>query len=518
MLTAPEDTFARLMCWLAGNLLWLLDENQRGMYAAWKRHTARRFVLECGRRVGKTFMLVVIACMTCLRKPGCRVVYCAPTLLHLKEFVLPAFDKIAATCPESIRPRFNSSNSHIEFHNGAWIHLFGADDKRKADRGTGGDAELAIVDEAGADGLAQLLVYIVKSILGPSLLMTNGRILVASSPARGPEHEFTAMTEQAEAVGAHVRRTIYDNPRLTPAQVDAYIETDAKDEGLTAAQYIATDTFRREYLAERVVDKLLVVLPEWADARKTCLVAVEKPPFYDALTWLDFGGADPHAVHFAYYHFKLAKVVIEDELLLREGQNTAELATAIKRKETDLWGVTKWAGTQRAYDDTESGAWAACYDDLKKRYDESCPTQPYVRWADNDRQLIIDLQQLHDLAFCPTRKDDAELQVNNLRVLIQRGEVLVHPRCVNTDRHWRNTQWQNHKRLDFARVANEHGDLISTAKYGCRNLYKRNPYPPGWQDVPLVDSAGAPLPMRPRRVEPKKSLLGNSPLAKKLTH
>lgn len=508
----------RRIAWLAGVLVWLLDDNQLGMYEAWLRHPGRRYVFECGRRVGKTFMLVVIACMTCLRKKGCRVVYCAPTLKHLGEFVLPAFDKIAATCPEAIRPRFNAANGHIEFHNGSWIHLFGADDKRKADRGTGGDAELAIVDEAGADSFAQLLVYVVKFILGPSLLMTNGRILIASSPARAPEHEFTPMAEQAEAAGAYAHRTIYDNPRLTNAQRMAFIETDAADEGMTAEQYMATDTFRREYMAERVVDKLLVVLPEWLEARKTCLTAIERPPFYDALTWLDFGGADPHAAHFAYYHFRLDRVVVEDELLLKDGQNTKELAQAVKAKERELWGVNSWAGTLRAYEDTESGAWAAMYDSAKKAYDDSSPTQPYVRWADNDRQLIVDLQNLHDLAFCPTRKDDSQLQVNNLRVLIQQGKVLVHPRCVHTDRHWRNTQWENHKRLDFARVNGEHGDLVSTAKYGCRNLYRRNPYPPGWQDVPLVDTEGVPLPRRPERRPPPKSLLGTSPLARKLSH
>lgn len=506
------------MCWLAGNLLWILDANQREMFGLWQRSTARRFVLECGRRVGKTFLLVTVACMTCLRKPGCRVVYCAPTLQHLKEFVLPAFDKIAASCPEEIRPRFNSSNSHIEFHNGSWIHLFGADDKRKADRGTGGDAELAIIDEAGADGLSDILVYIAKSILGPSLLMTNGRILVASTPARSPEHEFTAMCEQAEAQGAHVRRTIYDNPRLTDEQRETFIATDAADEGMSVEAYKASDTFRREYLAERVVDRMLIVLPEWLQARATCLTAIERPPFYDALTWLDFGGADPHAAHFAYWHFKLAKVVIEDELLLKDGQNTAELARAVKDKERSLWGVNAWAGTLRAYEDTESGAWAAMYETAKKAYDESCPTQPYVRWADNNRQLIVDLQNLHDLAFCPTRKDDSELQVNNLRVLIQRGDVLVHPRCVHTDRMWRNTQWENHRRLDFARVGGEHGDLVATAKYGCRNLFRRNPYPAGWQENALVDDRGVPLPRRPERKPPVPSLLGNSPLARKLRH
>ena len=42
----------------------------------------------------------------------------------------------------------------IDCRNGSHIDLFGADDKRKADRGAGNDAVRCIFDEAGAEGVA----------------------------------------------------------------------------------------------------------------------------------------------------------------------------------------------------------------------------------------------------------------------------------------------------------------------------------------------------------------------------
>jgi len=484
-LSPPERRAARQQLieegWREGDLTPLLHSDQLGVLDTWLNSTARRFVLEVARRWGKTYLLMCVALMVASRKPKCRVVYGAPTLKHLKEFVLPTLDTIASTAPEELRPRFNHSNSHIELSNGSWIHLFGADDERQADTGAGSDAELAIFDECGANGVAGLLSYIIKSIFGPSLLMTGGRILLGSSPARVPEHDFTTMAEMAEAQGAYIRRTIHDNPRLTEAQRTAFIEADAKDEGLTPEAYMKTDTFRREHLAERVVDKLLVVLPEWQDKRATCIQAVERPEFFDAHAILDPGGADPHAALFGYFHFPLAKWVIEDEILLRNSENSAELAAAVKAKESALYGTDRWDGTIRAFEEADAPLFEAMPTWMRDSWEKSAPKNPRVRWMDNNLSMCRDLYDLHGLAFIPTAKDDLNTQINNLRVMVNSDSVLIHPRCVHTDRHWRTTTWANHRRKDFARRAGEHGDLLACGIYGARNLDRqRNPFPNGY--------------------------------------
>lgn len=495
--------------WRRGDLRYLMHADQRRVFEHWQA-TRGRFILEIARKWGKTWLLVLIAFMVCLWRPRSRVVYGAPTLKHLQEFILPVIDEICAHAPEEFRPVWSAARGHVEFHNGSVVHLFGADDKRKADRGRGPRAELAIFDEAG---FTPILRYVLRSVFRPSLLPSGGRVLLGSTPAAEPDHDFTGYAEQAESLGNYDRRTVWDNPLLTREQVQAFIEEDARDDGLTPEAYQDTDEFRREYLAERVVDRLLVVVPEWRTMREKCFVAVERPPLFDALTWLDFGGADPHAVLFGYYDFKLAKTVIVDELLLRNGENTKQLADAIKAKERELWGTTQWEGTLRAAYDADYQLMRASLPDwMADAADEEAPQQPYARWADNNLQLCRDLHELHGLTFAPTAKDDKQLQVNNFRVMVGAGEVLVNPRCVGLDRHLRTTVWENARRRGYRRIMGEHGDLLDCAVYGTRNLYKRNPYPIGWG---IEDAAQL------RRVlaaaeKPKTSMLGDSPLARRL--
>ena len=467
-----------------------------------------RYVMEIARRWGKTWLLLVLAFEACLRRPGARVVYGAPTLKHLSEFILPTVEKLSAVAPESATPVYNAATGHVTFSNGSYIHLFGADDKRKANRGRGPEADLAVFDEAG---FTPVLRYVLRSVFRPSLLHTGGRVVLGSTPAEEPEHEFTELAQRAEATGNYARRTVWDNPLLTHEAVQRFIDEDARDEGMTAEDYQRSDEFRREYLAERVVDKLLLVVPEWEAARAACIREVPRPELYDALTWLDFGGADPHAVLFAYWHFDLAKLVIEDELLLRDGENTSQLADAIKAKEAALWGATRWEGTLRAARDADYQmmreslpAWMADAADAK------APQQPFARWADNDLQLVKDLYQLHGLAFAPTAKDDKQLQVNALRVAIQSGDILIHPRCVHLDRHLRTATWANGKRKDYRRVGGEHSDLLDAAVYGWRNLYRRNPYPADWHAESVTQL------YRALRGKPKQTMLGTSPLARRL--
>jgi hypothetical protein len=474
-----------------GDLRFLLHSSQLEVLRQFEE-TVGRFVLEKGRRWGGTWFLLALALMFCFRKPRTRVVYGAPTLKFLKEFVLPTLDKISLLLPESFRPKWNASSSHIECHNDSYVHLFGCDDQRQADTGAGSDADLAIFDEAGATGVAALLTYIITSIFEPQLMenvdrLEPGRVILGSSPPRIPEHAFTILAELAEAAGCYAHRSIMDNPRMTAAMIERLIRTKAKDEGLTPEMYVLSETWRREYLAERVVDKLLVVLPEWQDKRATCIQAVERPEFFDAHAILDPGGADPHAALFGYFHFPLAKWVIEDELLLRNSENSAELAAAVKAKESALYGTDRWDGTIRAFEEADAPLFEAMPTWMRDSWEKSAPKNPRVRWMDNNLSMCRDLYDLHGLAFIPTAKDDLNTQINNLRVMVNSDSVLIHPRCVHTDRHWRTTTWANHRRKDFARRAGEHGDLLACGIYGARNLDRqRNPFPPGYGIGPDV--------------------------------
>ncbi len=484
---SPDDRaglirLGREECWRHGNLRWKLDSNQQGIYDHF--YSSRgRFVLECARRLGKTFFLCVIAVEMCLRRPRARVVYAAQTLKEVAEFVVPTIETISEDAPDDVRPTFNGQTGHWDFPNGAVIALFGCDDKRKANRGRGPGADLGIVDEGG---FIPILKYVVKSIIRPQLLTTGGRLLVGSSPSDEPSHEFTEMCEQAEATGNLANRTIFDNPRLTPERIAEFLQEDATDDGMSIEEYRKSDTYQREHLALRVVDRTLVVMgDDWSLMRDQALVAVDRPEFFDGYAALDMGGVDPHGVLFGYWHFVPGWLVIEDEILLRDGENTEELAERIKAKERELWGISGWDGTLRALHEEKTDPafmlalppWARTKVELSMK----APLQPYLRVCDHDFEIANELAQLHGVTYLPTEKTEKRWHVNELRILIKQGRLKVHPRCRNLDRHLKQTVWANHRQADYKRKNGEHGDLVDCLNYMARNIRKnRNPVPANW--------------------------------------
>lgn len=88
-------------------------------------------------------------------------------------------------------------------------------------------------------------------------------------------------------------------------------------------------------------------------------------------------------VLFAYWDYRKAILVIEDELLMFK--KTSDLVIgAVHTRELELWGAHK----------------------------------PFLHISDNDLQNIADLNKHGSplgITFLPTKKDDKELQVNNLR-------------------------------------------------------------------------------------------------------
>jgi hypothetical protein len=470
-LRALVRTAARQELHRRGDLDWLLDSNQFGIAQQFDASTGGRWVLECSRRLGKTHLLGWLARRLMQRHPGCRIVYGGPTIDAVVTLLLPALLELERDAPPEWRHHFDGDKT-ITYPGapGSRIHIFGCDNKRSADRGRGPSADLVLIDEAG---FIPILGYAMRDVLRPQTLTTGARMVLASSPAAEPGHEFTRIAEAAEVTGNYVNRTIHDNPRLTPERIAEYIAEDANDEGMTVEEYILTDTFQREYLAKRVVDRTLTGIPEWADVSGELLVERVRPAFWDAYVGLDYGGADPHAALFAYLDFERQVLVVEDEVLLRDGENTAQLAEAIQEKERALWGVSLWEGTLRSR--LEEEAQEAV---VMPGYEGNVSPQPYQRVADHDVQLTRDLQSLHGIAFVPAAKGDKEHRINRLRVAFRKLKIEVHPRCRNLNRHLRTTVWKDGKRAEWKRKNGEHGDLVDALDYLYGSVdWTRNPWP-----------------------------------------
>lgn len=476
---------ARDELWRQGNLAWKLHESQLEVYNAIKS-SGEDYLIESGRQWGKTTLCATISGEEMSRNAGKRWVYGASTLNNLREFILPTFNWLFSDAPEDIKPIWKHTDGHLVFPNGSWIHLFGAENMLNADRGRGPKAIGGCLDEAA---YMPVLPYVLNDVIGPSLIHSakegskrGGRVILSSSPAREPDHPFSKLADHLKSIGRYANKNIFDNPLLTKERVETIIEEAATRYGLPVDDYIKTAAFRREYLAERAIETSLVVMgADWIENQERCVVAVERPNYFDGYVGLDLGGVDPHAAVFAYWDFERQALVVEDELLLTKGENTTQLAEAIKEKEKSLWGDKAWAGTLRGLKDTQ---YQNVPDWLRTAMDAQSPKQPYMRVIDNDIQLARDLHQLHGISFLPTAKDDKLLQVNALRVLVRQGKLLVNPRCRHLIRHLRKTLWKDAKMTTYQRLADdfgvmEHGDLLDALIYLHRNVNKnRNPAPP----------------------------------------
>lgn len=418
--------------WRRGTLRYALHADQRRVRDVWRSAPGRVFVLECARRWGKSVLAVNEVNETAITVSKARIKYAAPTMKMAREIVAPLMQELHDAAPKDMRPRFHSSDLVWEFPNKSRIVLAGCDNGN-ADRLRGTGSDLAVVDEAG---FVDDLRYLIQSILLPQMMTTGGRIFMPSSPSRTPAHDFTGYCVAAEADGRYAHRTVYDAPHLTAAVIEEFKRECGGEE--------STD-WKREYLAQRVVDESIAVLPEFTRNLATIVREVERPPFFHALTSIDAGFEDLTAALFGYHDFMRDALVIEDELAFHRA-NSGTIAPAILAKEQELWGGK----------------------------------EPAVRVMDADAIVRADMSTMHGLHCRLPRKDDKSAQVNALRVALPR-HVIVHPRCKALIAHCKGAVW-NKQRTSFERADGMgHYDGVDALVYAWRHTDRSaNPFPAGY--------------------------------------
>lgn len=206
---------------------------------------------------------------------------------------------------------------------------------------------------------------------------------------------------------------------------------------------------------EVIRDGDLTVVPEFTDeAAKDIILEWPRPPFFDSYVSMDIGFKDLTVVLFGYYDFENAVSVIEDEIVIQGPKMTTEfLAEEIARRENRLWTST-----------------------ITGEFNK-----PYLRVSDNNLIVINDLHRLHGLLFLPTKKDNKDAQINDLRMLVSSAQIKINPRCKTLIQHLKSATWNN-KRTEFSRSAdNGHYDAVDALLYFIRNVDRnKNPYPKGY--------------------------------------
>lgn len=436
---------ARHMLWRRSTLTWKLDKNQRLLYDMFYNSKSKVQTWLLARRSGKTYALCILAIEQCIKNPNSVVKFVAPTKLQINTILRSIMKEILADCPIDIAPTYSARDYIYYFKNGSEMQLAGSESGH-IEKLRGGNSNLAIIDEAGD---VSDLDNAVKSILLPTTLTTNGKVLLAGTPPKHAEHDFIKFIEESEIRGTLIKKTIYDNPRLSIEQIK---EIELEQGGANS------EAFRREMLCEVIKDTKTAVIPEFNDENKKFIIKEwPRPPHFDAYVAMDLGTIDLTAIVFGYYDFRAGKVIIEDEIVCdftQQNMNIKAMCELITKKEESLW-------------------FNHITNEIKK---------PYMRVSDIDyialKEIVVN--SANRLSFAVTAKDDKETAINNLRTLIGSRKLIIHPRCVNLIRHLDNVKWRSaNNKLTFARSPdNGHYDFCDAIVYLVRNIaYSKNPYP-----------------------------------------
>lgn len=453
---------------------------------AWRLGRAHPFVLDLGqqawcqrreaadsfsvwmisRQRGKSFAAIFDDLMFAQRTPGAILRYLGQTGESALSILGPTLNQIFAICPLPQRERphpFNRNDSlggasEFRWDNGATLVWSGTDnDTFRRQRGP--RSHRITYDEAAFYPKLRE----VTEALNPTLTRTGGSPLYLSTPPVTPDHMFAELYEAASAIGHGEHETLYQNPQLTPAEIEAVISKAAAERNEPVEKFKKSTYFRREYLAEICLDSDLAVVPEFPDVKESIVVERDRPPFFDIYVSLDPGMSDLSGVLFAVTDFRRARLVIEHELLLK-GANTATIAAEILGVLQEHYGATV---TDARVDRKV----------LKVLARDS--VKPYAFVVDDpSNRVTADLHAYHGLLAAPAMKDDSEAAINLMRLEIGGRTVEIHPRCTGLIRQLGNAV-RKAPGGDMTRSKRDgHWDLVAALKYLVRHWDKRrNPYP-----------------------------------------
>jgi len=426
---------ARETLWKRGEFLDIvLDKTQKEMVSNYKDDESIFYVWLCSRRIGKSVGLIGTSFEEAIKKPGSRILYLSKTTDNVREIVDQASTVVLATCPNHLKPHFNKNENKFVFQNGSEIRIKGLD-QSGADTIRGVKGSLIILDEFC---FMKNLNYTLDSILMPMCIAEGGRILMASSAPDSPGHESLGWIKKAQERGAITVKTIYDCPRWSEKQLQLFIEEAGGED---------SSTFKREYLAEIVVERDRAILPSFTEEKAQQIVTPRSMPDYyipDTYVSLDIGFRDLSVALFAWWDYENAKLVIQDEVVLKGNEATTDnIARRIVQKEQELW----------------PGA------------------VPHKRVCDTDPRLIEDLRKISNLNFRPTKKDNKEAQINQTNIMVGNNSIIIDPKCKTLISHCKYGIW-NTNRTSFARTATlGHCDALDALLYMVRNIDRhRNPF------------------------------------------
>lgn len=416
---------------------------QQQMFQAFFSSKHLKWVIHCSRRLGKTYFLCVVAITYAIKKSNSNIKYASVTQRSVKTMIMPIMRELIAMLPKSMRPRWNSQDGAYKFPNGSIIQVAGVNNGH-ADDLRGASADLAIIDESGfVDGLD----YLITAVLIQQLISTGGRLLVASSSPLSPAHYFADMIHEARRDCYYSSYTI-DDSHYDKETIELFLKESGGRNSTTA---------RREYFNELIVDSKMAVVPEWSNDYIKEIPKGKYDKFYHRYVSADWGVRDKTGLLFGKYIFDKATLYIEQEWTCSGTDSTTKnIAENLKRIEKEL-------GYEKVY----------------------------RRVADNNSLITLnDLNNTFGIYLEPVNKDSLVAMVNEVRLWVDSGRLIVDPRCTELIACLQYGVFSDEKRKEFGRSkALGHYDLLASLVYMIRYIdVSTNPIPKSvdWTDRTFV--------------------------------
>ncbi len=424
----PRNIYGcRQTLWHRGNLSYKLDSLQKSIKEAINKAEGDEVCILSSRQIGKSYLIACLALEYCIKHPGSIVRIMASTLKQVGDIVADNIDPIIADAPIGLVQREKSSH---RWRVGQSSLRVGPLERAHVDGNRGGNAEAIFLEEGGFIP-SEDYRYAIKSVIGPQLLRSGGRLFHVTTPSTEEvDHMIhTEILPKCELMGTAFRYTIDDSPQITPELRAKAVERCGGEN---------TVAWQVEYMARIIRNEESVVIPPFS-------AGLHVKQFEDPLEtiWqvaIDFGGVRDKTAALLYtYDFRRNRYLWKDERVFEPNTSTDEIVAEIKRMEGSL----------------SIGA----------------------RWADAPGQLQIDLEQVLGYSVAPPQKDDWRASVNALQVSFAQNLHEIDPACKFLIQSLSFGRFNKNK-TDFDRnPVLGHCDALAAMIYGFRMADRTSPYP-----------------------------------------
>lgn len=211
----------------------------------------KKITMLCGRRSGKSYVIVDLAIKHCLVKED-KPREALILGLTLEKTAQLYWQNLKDAIDRAHIPISNIDNSNytITLSNGNIIRLWGNNSKAEREKLRGKDTSFVAIDECQSQ---QALYYLIVDILGPIIKGRDGEIILAGT---GPIYAGTYWeTISTDDTWEHFHATMEDNPTIPNYE-------HALEEVLQSNNWTKDNiTFRREYLGEVAYDTNRMIYP-----------------------------------------------------------------------------------------------------------------------------------------------------------------------------------------------------------------------------------------------------------------